>query len=444
MARPPAVTMRRTFIAMLVGMLGAASLLLIVWATLIPHGGAWTGAAAARFCTWCGPTRASDALANVALFVPLGAALVLSGRSCPAALLACALLTLGIEVTQYFGVPAGRIASIADLLSNVVGAAIGAAAARWRTLLLSPQPRAAIVLAASWALLCAAAFTMTAWAVSAPNVPASSTLFPTASAVDGSNRFVPSAMPFTPGFGWFEGNVIGALVNDDEIVPHGSGPLIVVGPPQDRYFAHLAVTGADRRAGMVPILYVHTPLDLVPSLLVAQSGSSTASRVRSRGSDAGFAALDLIVPESFDAPVIASTDTTKISARTSGRELSLVIERGARRWQGTLARTPMLGWAMVQSLVPAGGRHATALTLAWLVLLLLPLGYWGWSTRDRRAHVLFPSLLVIGIAIAAAVRTFGIAYPPSWQWYAAAAAVAGGMLLAQGRDFARHSREPAS
>ena len=81
-------------------MLAALSLLLIVWATLAPRGGDAVGAAAVRFCYWCGPARVTDALANVALFVPLGAALVLSGMSVRGALIACTLCTLGVETAQ--------------------------------------------------------------------------------------------------------------------------------------------------------------------------------------------------------------------------------------------------------------------------------------------------------------------------------------------------------
>ncbi|MEO7522169.1 MAG: hypothetical protein ABIW79_10160, partial [Gemmatimonas sp.] len=108
-----------------------------------------------------------------------------------------------------------------------------------------------------------------------------------------------------------------------------------------------------------------------------------------------------------------------------------LVERGSHRWQRTIARTPSTGWALAQSLVPVGTRHASLITSVWLLLLLLPLGYWGWWCRDMRAHVLLASAAAIGMTLAAAVRQFHVAFPTAWHWYVALFAIAAGMLLGQ-------------
>jgi len=90
------------------------------------------------FCLACGDLGGVDVVLNVALFVPLGAALALAGVPAGRAVLAGFLVSLAIEGLQFSLVP-GRDASLSDLLTNTAGTALGAGiAARWR-LLLAPS-----------------------------------------------------------------------------------------------------------------------------------------------------------------------------------------------------------------------------------------------------------------------------------------------------------------
>lgn len=70
--------------------------------------------------------REAEALANVLLFVPLGALLPLAfpGSLLTLLLLAAAVGSLGIEVVQYSFLP-DRVPSLLDVLLNTGGAAIG-------------------------------------------------------------------------------------------------------------------------------------------------------------------------------------------------------------------------------------------------------------------------------------------------------------------------------
>lgn len=86
--------------------------------------------------------REAEALANVLLFVPLGALLPLAfpGSLLSLLLLAAAAVSLGVEVVQYFFLPE-RVPSLLDVLLNTGGAAIGSVAGGDARLLWRPRPR---------------------------------------------------------------------------------------------------------------------------------------------------------------------------------------------------------------------------------------------------------------------------------------------------------------
>ena len=100
----------------------AAALVLI--ATLYPVES--TGDGGDIGCLFCGERALADAIVNVILFMPLGAAAALTGRSTLAALALGAALSGGVELAQITLIP-GRDASIGDLFFNTLGAAAGVA-----------------------------------------------------------------------------------------------------------------------------------------------------------------------------------------------------------------------------------------------------------------------------------------------------------------------------
>jgi glycopeptide antibiotics resistance protein len=65
-----------------------------------------------------------ETVANVMLFVPLGAALVLSGLSSRGSILCGLVLSISIELAQLLVVP-GRTSSVDDVLLNTLGTAVG-------------------------------------------------------------------------------------------------------------------------------------------------------------------------------------------------------------------------------------------------------------------------------------------------------------------------------
>ncbi len=107
-------------------------------------------------CIICGERGLADFLRNVILFVPLGIALGTKPRSWQSVLLLGALLSAGIEVAQLF-IP-GRDSSVSDVVSNSLGAGLGALVLGRSHALSRPERRTRMLplFAAGWPIFAVA------------------------------------------------------------------------------------------------------------------------------------------------------------------------------------------------------------------------------------------------------------------------------------------------
>ena len=118
-------------------------------------------------CLVCGPYGGADVLLNILLFMPLGMGLRLVGWSWARAVGVAASLSFGVEFLQYT-VVSGRDASLSDLLTNTLGAMLGAGIAPHLGTLLVPDARSArrlvVVGLAAWlVVLAVSAIGMMPW-----------------------------------------------------------------------------------------------------------------------------------------------------------------------------------------------------------------------------------------------------------------------------------------
>jgi VanZ family protein len=100
-----------------------AAVLTVLSATLLPSESTGPVEWDRVVCILCERASLSDALANLLLFLPLGAAFALAGWPRWRIVLAAVSLSLSVEVAQ-FVVP-GRDPSLTDLVCNTLGAALG-------------------------------------------------------------------------------------------------------------------------------------------------------------------------------------------------------------------------------------------------------------------------------------------------------------------------------
>jgi hypothetical protein len=193
---------------------------------------------------------------------------------------------------------------------------------------------------------------------------------------------VASALPFTPGFGWFSAEPTAAQVNGVPIVHRGSGPVLVAAPRTDSVVASVRVRGRDRRDGRVPIVFVHDPsmTSIDPAktrahLLLSQHGENASLTSDLLAGRWGLQVPELVARGAFSDGRNSVFLQASVTARTWRLAWKDEAEEGRPR-EATMRLSPALGWSLIQSAVPSRTRAAVVLTAVWLFAWFAPLGYW--------------------------------------------------------------------
>ncbi|MEO7359806.1 MAG: VanZ family protein, partial [Gemmatimonadaceae bacterium] len=349
------------------GVLLMGSLLFIATATLTPGRHIFSGGMRPDFwCFACGAEGAADVTLNLALFVPLGVALSLLGVSPPRALLAGLVLSMAIECAQRFGWPPDRIANATDVLTNSFGVFIGALMGWYRQTWLRPTPHVARVLTVVGALTVCSVLVFTAWALSPDTTSSASQKLATG--------FRVSRFPFTPGYGWYHGRVSAASVDEQSFTHVGDGPLILSGVVQQPLIGTVTLSGRDARQEFVPLLYVHGVHVSNPELMLGQEGNDARMQVKLRGHRLRFPGPRVVLPGAFAER--ASTDQTFTFSLTPAIWM-LSSSRDQVHRSVVLPVSLSLGWTLLQTVVHVGDRIGSLVSLVWLLVLWLPIGYWS-------------------------------------------------------------------
>jgi len=330
------------------------------------------------WCLTCGPNWLSDIVGNVALFLPLGAALVYAGLRPRSAIALGMFASMGIEAVQRLGIVHGRTASLSDIIANTIGTAIGALVlARLpvlvHTLVYAPPSRARLLLGA-WTVACGGLLGASAWAV-APAVRTPSTAPGTVDSVK------TSWMPTIPGREFIQSTIRGT-VNGVGIRVKTTGQVVASIPPSDTVqitVLRRVIDERDRRDRLIFLVYLHGPATTTEQVAVGQFGDDLLLRSAVNASLIGLQTPALRVRGVFALDSVLMWKTTRIDARVGPGRLSLTVEAPDPRIgtvRGELALTPALGWALVQPIVGATARAAPLLTALWLLVWFLPGGLW--------------------------------------------------------------------
>ena len=384
-------------------MLLACALLLIALATLWPMPGpthTW------GLCLICGGRGLADLLLNIALFMPLGAALALRGRSRGRITLLALLLSTGIELSQFY-IP-GRDPSVSDVIANTCGALLGAfvvgSASSWlnpRLALASRLSRTTTILAT---LICLATGLLLT-----PVYPDS-----------------PYFGLWTPELGRLEqyhGRVLSATLNGELI---RDGPIAAADrvrealrSPDGYDLTIHAVLGPQPR-GLSP-LFAIVDQERREILLLGLDRDDLVLRLLTRADDARLDRPELRVPAWRQA---RSGDSVSvfILARP-GRYAINGVEQGF-----TLGS----GWALLLYLEHLPLKNV--LSAAWIGALFLPSGLWA---RGRADVAIIAVGVLMGLLLIPALT--GLQHTPPAQWLAVVLGVGAGaaLHLFQGAELAR-------
>ena len=349
---------------------------------------------------------------NVLLFVPYGFSLRSLGASRAAILLTGFFTSAVIELLQLW-IP-GRDTSLRDTLANTMGASLGAAVcSHWRLILL-PHPSRARNLALCWTLLWLLLASFTMWSLEPAPTPrfyfgqwAPEDVYPAS----------------------FRGSVLSARVNGVAIPPGRLDTSALLRKQFARDSSHTEVTAV---LG-APTEKLSSILSIADDqrreiLLIGQRGPSFVFRMRMRASqfrlrNFGIALTTARAKQEQLLTIAASRSSSSQSIRTTdGRSVQTK----------TLSLTPRLGWTLFAPFPPILGPRSEVLSALWLVLMLLPIGYW--AARNQLVAPRFAMLVTFGgifVPLWLPSMIFGGAPPSMWDCGASSLGAAAGWVLSR-------------
>lgn len=311
-------------------------------------------------CLFCGDTITADAVLNVVLFAPLGAFAAVVGWRWGRVLLAGALLSAMIELAQV-AIP-GRDASIADVLLNTLGVAVGVGIVRSSRWWLRPTSRRASAFSLTAALVAVGAFGFTAYLFSP--------VFP-------PDRYAAQWTGDFPGLEVYRGRVLEATLGGIQI-PSGAlddsdtvRVLLRAGAP-----LHVRMVAGPSARGLAPILTITDPTGWRIAFLGVDN-DDLVFLYRQRASLFRLDDPDLRVMGGMRRLELGDTVSLMV-ARDSG---SYCIGVDEVTWCGLGPPTLGTGWAIFHA---DGFPHwfKTCLNVVWIAALVLPFGFWArprWS-----------------------------------------------------------------
>lgn len=362
-----------------------ASVVVIITATLLPFNPIVSSQIPPQWCLRCGGLWLTDAVSNVLLFVPFGAACAwvlarVRGALRVGLVLGLGLMfSLGIEWLQSIGVPPSRSAALADVITNSVGSLLGAVLVVCGPWLLRPSERGARVMHALWLGGALGVFVLTALAM-APRgsvLPADSV------------AAVASPYPHVPGQAWYGGSNDSLLVNGRVGFKRGwSGPFIVqLDAEPDTVRVENFVRGREAEPFAVPLVFLHLPGDTAPVLQLRVSGDDAELGVTRRAWSWGLTFPRVVLEGAFGGRTVDDPRPLSLMGMATRHRLELRSVGGSG---SVVDLGPTVGWAMLQSLVEVQSAWAWLVELAWLGVLLVPVGWW------RGGVSLLDALVVLG------------------------------------------------
>ena len=396
--------------------------LAIVLATLTPSSQQITPHS---LCLICGELGGVDVVLNVLLYMPLGAGLAMAGVRSRRGVVALGVCSAIIELLQWTIIP-GRDGSVGDVVTNTLGALIGFAVGAHVHALLRPRLREGRILVVSWLSFWVALQATAAYAMQ-PS-PTRRPYYGQLARALGDEQGYP-------------GRILSATLDHAPIPDRDMRESRAIHDALARTEgAELDVTMDLPRAPTRRPSVVRIADDGEQEILaLTAEDRDLVFDVRTRASDLRLRGpifrMDTILPRDRDRATSAVAPTFRVQARYALPTITLLATRDGKMVQHDFSPSPGDAWRLIALSYKSYDETAEerAAAAVWLMLLLLPAGYWliapvrsvGGSDR----HTLRAPLASIGIAL-----TLGLAVVPMLfhmsvaTWWELAGAV-GGVIL---------------
>lgn len=364
-------------------------------------------------CLLCGTQGSADFLLNVALFVPLGAALAWLGTGRLKTLAFGAGLSLAIELAQAT-LAAGRDPAMGDVLANSLGALGG----NWTAIALpglwyptiSRARRLATVAGVGWLLMTV----VTGWLVLPAPAPAQPIVL---------------VAPDRPLIEAFAGRVLGVTVDGDT---YAEGPLpaanaMSLDPRRVRLGAGV-VTGALTER-VAPLVELTSPDSTVWARL-AQLGQKGTFAVRLHSTSVKLMTPDVRVHRAI--PMVGAVPA-EFSGSLDGAVLTAEVIVGDSTHRHRRALTPGLGWALLLPFNYPLDHMGAWPSAVWLALTMLPFAFWLGRARLPLPWAITASVALLALGIHGSAALFQLRNDGIEAWLCCGLALVVGRVLGQGR-----------
>jgi hypothetical protein len=390
--------------------------------TLTPTGGQAT---AGFWCLSCGEFGGLDVTNNIVMFAPFGFALALAMNRRWRPLAICVATTVMIETLQ-IGIIPGRDASFRDILANSLGGLLGVELARRRNILLWPMPRTATRLALVWCSLFTGICTLTTWALRPAFVPRSLWV-----------QWLPARTSYEP----FTGRLLAFDINGIDL-PLGF-PKPSLGLDRRLMSDAWHATATIDRDGLEPrrSVIVRISEEVTQPFALEQRAWDLTCLQKTRSAELRFRSPRVALPDALQLSTGAHPDVVRLTCAHRDRALVAGVQAGADSREEAVPLSPSLGWTLISPFDIALDAGTRWISLLWLMVLLLPVGYW-WaaavepsdrSTAGRTASIRIGAAMLAGLALGLVVAPLlaGTAFASWWEWVAALAGVTGGFLFSR-------------
>ena len=212
------------------------------------------------------------------------------------------------------------------------------------------------------------------------------------------------------------GRLRDARINDVPFPDRGSGPVVAEVPAiPDRITVDVTLTGHDSLAYQRAMVFLHPIGDTIPVALLAQEGPDVRWELRTRGHAWGLAKPGIRLQDVVPPGRLSDATPLALHAESAGATLALssMPATGTARRTVQSRLTPLLGWALLQSVVRLADPGATAVQLAWILVLVAPLARWGRLLGWRWA---MSGMAVVGATLVGGASIGGLALPAPSEW----------------------------
>jgi hypothetical protein len=224
--------------------------------------------------------------------------------------------------------------------------------------------------------------------------------YPTARPGDSVQR---SRFPYAPGYGWYGGQLSDVVINGQDILHSGDGPVVLDAPRLPATMTlRTTLRGRDTASYTRAMIFVHAGEDTLPNVALSQRGDHLELHIERRGSDWGLTMPYVRLPNVFRDHAASDTQPLYVRGIASTGQLALEQVGGAAPDRVALELTPTIGWAMLQSVIGATHPLAPAIRTAWLLALCAPIGWWSGRSRSPIGSALGATALLSAALLGAA------------------------------------------